>query len=60
MGVPKGKRSKTRNRRRRAVVMKLTAPTLVRCSHCHALVMPHRVCPECGHYKEREVKEVNA
>ncbi|MBO8137394.1 MAG: 50S ribosomal protein L32 [Desulfotomaculum sp.] len=58
MGVPKRKRSKMRNRRRRAVVMKLKAPNLVRCPQCQALIKPHHMCKECGYYKDREVKTV--
>ncbi|MBM7854402.1 large subunit ribosomal protein L32 [Desulfohalotomaculum tongense] len=58
MGVPKRKRSKTRNRRRRAVVMKLETPSLVRCPQCQALIKPHHMCDECGYYKDREVKAV--
>lgn len=55
MGVPKRKASKIRGRRRRAVVMKLNAPTLVRCPQCDALYKPHRMCLECGYYKDEEV-----
>ncbi len=57
MGVPKRKVSKQRGRQRRAANMKLTAPELVACPQCHALILPHHLCPECGHYKEREVVE---
>lgn len=59
MGVPKRRRSKTRNRRRRAEIMKLEAPNLVSCPQCQALVKPHHMCLECGYYKERVVKAVN-
>lgn len=55
MGVPKRKQSKQRGRQRRAANMKLEAPNLVNCPQCHALTVPHRVCPECGYYKNREV-----
>jgi large subunit ribosomal protein L32 len=55
MGVPKRKSSKQRGRQRRAVNMKLEVPALVNCPQCHALVMPHHLCSECGYYKEREV-----
>lgn len=55
MGVPKRKASKIRGRRRRAVVMKLTPPTLVRCPQCDALYKPHHMCLECGYYKGEEV-----
>jgi large subunit ribosomal protein L32 len=55
MAVPKQKTSKTRKRKRRTH-KKLEAPNLVECNECHELKMPHRVCPECGHYKGRKVK----
>ena len=38
---PKNKSSKGRRNRRRAN-WKMTAPTLVKCSKCGALMMPHR------------------
>ncbi len=28
---------------------------LVECPHCHAMILPHRVCPECGYYEGRQV-----
>ncbi|MBR4758888.1 MAG: 50S ribosomal protein L32, partial [Lachnospiraceae bacterium] len=31
------------------------APTLVKCSNCGALMMPHRVCQSCGKYNKKEV-----
>ena len=40
---PKNKSSKGRRNRRRAN-WKMTAPTIVKCSKCGALMMPHRVC----------------
>lgn len=43
---PKNKSSKGRRNRRRAN-WKMTAPTLVKCSKCGALMMPHRVCKAC-------------
>ncbi len=54
MGVPKRRLSKLRGRRRRAE-NKISKPTLAECSQCHALIRPHRVCPECGYYKNKEV-----
>ena len=27
----------------------------VKCVNCGELVMPHRVCPSCGYYKDRVV-----
>ena len=36
----------------------MTAPTLVKCSKCGALTMPHRVCRNCGSYNKKTVIEV--
>ena len=57
MAVPKNKTSKDRRDKIRAN-WKLTAPELVECQQCHALKMPHRVCPTCGYYKGKEVIKV--
>lgn len=54
MGVPKRRRSKTRNAMRRAQ-QKIEAPGFISCPQCHEPKMPHRVCPECGFYKDKEV-----
>lgn len=58
MAVPKGKVSKSRRDKRRSAVWKLTAPGLIACEHCGKLRIPHRMCPACGYYKGRLVKEV--
>ena len=57
MAVPKNKVSKARRDKRRAN-WKLDAPTLVECPQCKALKLPHRVCPNCGQYKGKEVIKV--
>ncbi len=57
MAVPKHKASKARTRRRRANSMKLAIPNLVLCGNCGNKVLPHRVCPKCGHYKGNMVIE---
>ncbi|MDD6762180.1 MAG: 50S ribosomal protein L32 [Clostridiales bacterium] len=57
MAVPKNKVSKARRDKRRAN-WKLTAPNLVECPQCHALKLPHRVCPECGQYKGKEIIKI--
>jgi large subunit ribosomal protein L32 len=51
---PKNKHSKARRDSRRAQ-WKMTAPSLVKCSKCGALMMPHRVCKSCGSYNKREI-----
>ncbi|MBQ9461889.1 MAG: 50S ribosomal protein L32 [Clostridia bacterium] len=57
MAVPKNKVSKARRDKRRAN-WKLDAPNLVECPQCKALKLPHRVCPNCGQYKGKEVIKV--
>jgi large subunit ribosomal protein L32 len=60
MAVPKRKTSKARKNKRRSSVWKLEQPTLVRCPSCKAYIRPHRLCPECGSYKGREVVKVDS
>ena len=54
---PKNKSSKARRDKRRAN-WKMSAPNLVKCSKCGALMMPHRVCKECGSYNKKEIVKV--
>jgi large subunit ribosomal protein L32 len=54
MAVPKKKMSRSRTRRRKAV-WKVTRTATTRCPQCDSAKLPHRVCPECGTYKGREV-----
>jgi large subunit ribosomal protein L32 len=51
---PKRKHSSGRRDRRRAHDA-LGSPNLVLCSNCGEMRLPHTVCPSCGHYKGREV-----
>ena len=52
MANPKHRISKARKRSRRTH-WKLTAPPVVKCSHCGAPKVAHHVCPECGYYGDR-------
>jgi large subunit ribosomal protein L32 len=54
MAVPKQKQSHARTAQRRAQ-HKLVPPSYNTCPHCHSPRLPHRVCPECGYYRGREV-----
>lgn len=38
--------------------MALAAPTVTQCPQCKQPMVPHRVCPHCGHYAGRKVMEV--
>ena len=51
---PKNKSSKSRRDKRRAN-WKMSAPNLVKCSKCGALMMSHRVCKACGSYNKKEI-----
>ena len=55
MAVPKKKTSKSRRDKRRATHSISTTP-VNECPTCHQPKRPHRVCPNCGTYKGREVE----
>lgn len=59
MGLTKRRFSKARTASRRAH-FKIRPVTLVECPQCHARMVPHRVCPACGHYAGNQVVEVKA
>ena len=54
MAVPARKVSKTRAATRRAH-MALTKKETTKCPNCGAIIKSHRVCPECGYYKNSQV-----
>lgn len=57
MAHPKRKISKSRKGKRRSHLA-LKEKGLARCGRCGAAMLPHRVCPNCEHYKGREFKFV--
>ncbi|HON87546.1 MAG: 50S ribosomal protein L32 [Firmicutes bacterium] len=60
MAVPKRRTSASKRDMRRASAWRnrLTSPNLIECPRCHSLTLSHRVCPECGYYKGRQVTKV--
>ena len=54
MAVPFRKVSKTRGRKRRTHYV-INTKTTVKCPKCGEMIKPHRVCPKCGTYKNKEV-----
>lgn len=58
MPNPKRRHSKRRTANRRAHDH-LSAHSLSDCPKCHEKKMPHRACPKCGYYKDREVLAVD-
>ncbi|WP_422445908.1 50S ribosomal protein L32 [Thermoanaerobacterium sp. DL9XJH110] len=59
MANPKRKTSKSRRDMRRSH-WKLTLPAISVCPQCHEPKLPHRACPSCGYYRNREVIKVEA
>jgi len=55
--LPKQKVSRTRRDKRRTHDS-LKVSNMVQCSNCGEMRLSHRACPDCGHYKGREVFEV--
>ena len=56
MPNPKRRHSKRRTSTRRAHDH-LSGPALAKCPNCHEMKQPHQVCPNCGQYKGKAVKE---
>ena len=56
---PKGKISKSRRGMRRAQSWKIPQITLVKCSKCTELMVPHRVCKACGSYNRKSIIKVD-
>jgi large subunit ribosomal protein L32 len=59
MPVPKKKLSKAKTRTRRSHDA-LTAPNLSPCPKCGEPKLSHRVCGSCGHYRGRQVFQVES
>jgi len=57
MAVPQEKTSKRRRNMRRSHHA-LKTPNLIGCSNCGAQIMSHRICPQCGSFKGKEVLAV--
>jgi large subunit ribosomal protein L32 len=54
MAVPQRRTSKTAKRKRRTH-FKLEVPGMSACPACGEMKLSHRICPECGQYKGREI-----
>ena len=54
---PKNKSSKGHRDQRRANG-KMGVMNLVKCPKCGELMMPHRVCKNCGTYNKKEIVKV--
>ena len=57
MPNPKRRHSRARTAKRRTHDA-LKPIGVGECPQCHEPKLPHRVCPRCGHYKGKQVIEV--
>lgn len=57
MAVPKQKMGRIRTHHRRTANTRMSAPSRSVCPQCGEVKLPHRVCGNCGFYKNREVIE---
>ena len=58
MAVPKKKTSKAKGRSRRASAWQIRSGGRSVCPRCGAVKLPHRVCVNCGWYRDRQAIEV--
>ena len=57
MAVPKQRKGRLSTRIRRSSNDRISTPARSVCPQCGEVKLPHRVCPNCGYYKNREVLE---
>ena len=58
MAVPRNRSSNARTRSRRSHMAK-KPKSLGACSNCGKKRMPHRICPHCGQYANRQVENAS-
>ena len=56
MPVPKRKTSKSKRDKRRTH-QKIATPNVIACPQCGEAILPHRMCPDCGTYKGRDINK---
>ncbi|HHZ83876.1 MAG TPA: 50S ribosomal protein L32 [Acidobacteria bacterium] len=58
MPNPKRRHSKARTAKRRTHDA-LPVPPVGECPQCHEMKPPHKVCPHCGYYRGRQIREID-
>jgi len=59
VAVPKRRTSRAKRDQRRAQHDRVTAPNVISCPNCGDMMVAHRICPSCGQYKGRQIKQVD-
>lgn len=59
MGVPKGRRTKSKQGHRRSH-LSLKKMYLSKCPKCGTMIKPHQACYNCGEYRGRQTVDVLA
>ncbi len=54
MAHPKHRKSKSKTRMKRSHHA-LKPRSLMECPNCREAKLPHRICPNCGHYKGEQI-----
>lgn len=54
MALPKRRHSHQRKNKRRSHDA-LSVTIVSECPNCHEPKLPHRICPKCGYYNDRQV-----
>lgn len=54
MAMPKKRMTSARSGNRRSHLA-LKNISLTRCTNCHVVIVPHRVCYNCGYYKGEKI-----
>ncbi len=55
MAVPKQRKGRAAVHHRRSAHDRISAAARSVCPQCGEVKLPHRVCPNCGYYRNREV-----
>ena len=55
MAVPKQRKGRMSVHSRRSANSKIATPSRSVCPQCGEAKLPHRVCGNCGYYRDREV-----
>ncbi|MGB3974917.1 MAG: 50S ribosomal protein L32 [bacterium] len=57
MPVPKKRKTHSKVKMQRAN-KHIAVSNRSTCSNCHEPKLPHRVCPNCGYYKSKQILEI--